>query len=443
MEENIKPYKRKIPSWLKVILIVLITLIVGAGAYGGIFYWHNLRGIWTSILPARENIATTIENSENVVISQNKEEVFVTDDTKMPLQLPDGFSVSIYAKELGSPRVIVSDPNDNLIVSLTQNGKVVALLDKDASSKSDETKILAENLNLPHGLVFDCKDLNNCKLYIAESNQVSVYEYDINKVEIKNQRKIIDLPDSGMHFTRSLLVDPKSKRLFVSIGSDCNACNEKDGKRASIISANLDGTDVKTYASGLRNSVFMTLHPKTGAIYADDMGRDLLGDNLPPDEINIIKENKKYGWPFCYGKNVRDNTFKDNVPTSVCTEPDYIPSYINIQAHSAPLGLQFVPDTISFPEDFRNALIVAYHGSWNRTEPTGYKLVKYDMDKDGNYIVDEKGEPKNTDFISGWLTTEKESLGRPTGILIKDNGVMYIADDKAGVIYRVFYKKAS
>ncbi|MDD3887695.1 MAG: PQQ-dependent sugar dehydrogenase [Patescibacteria group bacterium] len=436
MEEKIK----KSRGWLKVLLVIFITFLVGGLAYGGIFYWHNLRGIWTSILPAKENIVTTIENSENVVVNQNKEESFVADDTKMPLQLPDGFSISLYAKDLGSPRVLVSDPNGNLIVSLTQNGKVVALLDKDNNSKSEETKILADHLNLPHGLAFDCKDLNKCKLYIAESNQVSVYDYDVNKMEIKNQRKIVDLPDKGEHFTRTLLIDPKTNRLLISVGSDCNVCNEKDNKRASILSANLDGTDLKIYASGLRNSVFMTAHPNTGAIYADEMGRDLLGDNLPPDEINIIKENKKYGWPFCYGKNVRDNNFKENVPTGVCTEPDYSPSYINIQAHSAPLGLQFVPDIESFPEDARNDLVVAYHGSWNRVEPTGYKVVKYDMDKDGNYVVDEKGEPKSSDFISGWLTENKEALGRPTGILIKDNGVMYIADDKAGVIYRVFYK---
>jgi len=443
MEENIKPKKRGMASWLKVFLIILVTIIVGGAAYGGIFYWHNLRGIWTSILPAKENIATTIENSENVVLQENKQEVFVANDTQMPLQLPDGFSISIYAKELGSPRVIVDDPNKNLIVSLTSNGKVVALLDNDANGTSDETKVLAENLNSPHGLAFDCKDLNNCKLYVAESNQVSIYDYDVNKVEIKNKKKIIDLPDQGMHFTRTLLIDPNINRLLISVGSDCNVCNEKDNKRASILSANLDGTDLKTYASGLRNSVFMTMHPKTGQIFANDMGRDLLGDNLPPDEVNIIKEDKKYGWPFCYGRNVRDNTFNDDVPVGVCAEPNYVPSYIDMQAHSAPLGLQFVPDTANWPEDFRNDLIIAYHGSWNRTVPTGYKLVKYDMDANGNYVVDEKSLPKMTDFITGWLTPKNESLGRPTGILIHDDGVMYIADDKAGVIYRVFYGKAS
>jgi len=218
------------------------------------------------------------------------------------------------------------------------------------------------------------------------------------------------------------------------VGSTCNVCNEKDWRRAKILVSNTDGSDLKVFASGLRNSVFMALHPVTQQVWATEMGRDLLGDDIPPDEINIVEEGKFYGWPTCYGKNIHDTNFdKNTYIRNPCDEKfGEIPSYIDLQAHSSPLGLAFIPANSMWPEEYWNDLLVAYHGSWNRTEPTGYKIMRFLLDEKGNYVGRE-------DFISGWLTKDNRALGRPVDILIQPNGTMYISDDKAGVIYRVVY----
>jgi glucose/arabinose dehydrogenase len=190
------------------------------------------------------------------------------------------------------------------------------------------------------------------------------------------------------------------------------------------------GGDLSTFAAGLRNSGFMAVHPLSRHVWATEMGRDDMGDNWPPDEINIILEGGHYGWPYCYGKRIHDDKCD---PTGAHREfcQDTIPSFIDVPAHSAPLGLAFFP--AEWPQEFRHDLLVAYHGSWNRTVPTGYKVVRYKLDAAGNFLDVE-------DFITGWLTPAG-ALGRPVDILIKDDGVIFISDDQAGVVYRVVYKK--
>ena len=195
---------------------------------------------------------------------------------------------------------------------------------------------------------------------------------------------------------------------------------------------NPDGSDFEEFARGLRNAVFFTWSYVDARMWATEMGRDWLGDELPPDEINIIEKGKDYGWPHCYGKNIHDVDFDKNVvyKRKPCMEPFETPSYIDIPAHSAPLGLAFVPEE-GWPKEYWYDLIVAYHGSWNRNEPTGYKVVRLKLDEDGNFEGVE-------DFITGWLRPDG-ALGRPVDILLEPGGVMYISDDKAGVIYRVSY----
>jgi len=194
-----------------------------------------------------------------------------------------------------------------------------------------------------------------------------------------------------------------------------------------------DGSDFKEFARGLRNTVFFRWSYIDGKMWATEMGRDNLGDDLPPDEINIIKQEGDYGWPICYGKNIHDSGFDKNV---YIRDPcaDKIPSYIDLQAHSAPLGLAFVPEE-GWPQDYWYNLFVTYHGSWNRSEPTGYKVVRIKLDDKGNYLGTE-------DFITGWLT-KSGALGRPVDILVQPGGIMYITDDKAGVIYKVTYEETA
>ncbi|MDO8435683.1 MAG: PQQ-dependent sugar dehydrogenase, partial [bacterium] len=207
-------------------------------------------------------------------------------------------------------------------------------------------------------------------------------------------------------------------------------------RRAKILAGNLETGELTEYARGLRNSVFMTTNPITKEVWATEMGRDLLGDDLPPDEINVIKKDKNYGWPLCYGKNILDSVFHKDDHVHIrpdCTSPFEEPSRVDLQAHSAPLGLAFIPEA-GWPKEMWNDLLVAYHGSWNRSVPTGYKIVRIHLNEKGEY-------ERTEDFITGWLTKNNRALGRPVDILIQDGDAMYVTDDQAGIIYRVTYVK--
>lgn len=399
--------------------IIGVSVLVSAA----VFYWDNLRGVWPALRPPSRDIAKIIEERKTVPENQ----------TEFPLRLPPGFSISIFAKGLGSPRVLARDPRGTMLVSIPSQGRVAALPDRNGDGVADEVKTVVQNLNRPHGLAFRCAAA--CELYIAESHRVGVYAYDADAFSARFIKKVADLPDGGNHFTRTImfLPYPDDNTLLVSVGSSCNVCYEQDARRAAILALDVASGKVRTFARGLRNAVFMALHPVTGAVWATEMGRDLIGDDIPPDEINIVEEGKNYGWPVCYGQNIHDSVFDKNVYIkNPCDEPERIPSYLDIPAHSAPLGLAFIPEE-GWPEEYWHNLFVAYHGSWNRTEPAGYKIVRYRLDWRGTYFGEE-------DFISGWLQGQ-EASGRPVDILVEPGGVMYVSDDKAGVIYKITYNK--
>jgi glucose/arabinose dehydrogenase len=402
-----------------IIGIILAALGLGAAAY----FWQNLWGARPAILPPPRDIAKLLEEPP-------LPEGIGALPSSLPLKLPPGFAVSVFAENLPGARVLALDPNGNLLVSLTSQGKVVALPDANGDGVADAVVTVLDGLNKPHGLAFGPEE--NPGLYVAETGRVSAFDYDAERLTAAGEQKIADLPPGGRHFTRSLrfLPGPRDRRLLISVGSSCDACEEEDPRRAKILAVDPDGGELETFAAGLRNSVFMAVHPRSKHVWATEMGRDFLGDNLPPDEINIILEGRNYGWPYCYGKRLYDDkTDPAGAHREFCQ--DTIPSFIDIPAHSAPLGLAFFP--AEWPEEFRHDLLVAFHGSWNRTEPTGYKVVRYKLDAAGNFIDVE-------DFITGWLTPEG-ALGRPVDILITPEGVIYISDDKAGVVYRVVYRK--
>lgn len=400
---------------MKQVLWFLFLIISAAALYfSADFYSKNLRGIWPSFTAPREDIADIIEKK-----------LFNT--TAFPLKLQEGFSVSIFAKGLTAPRVLAIAPGGVLITSIPSEGKIVALPDDNQDGAADKVVEIISGLNRPHGLAFQCPFLDvdgECEFYIAESHRVSLFSYDAEKMKAEFKKKVADLPDGGNHYTRTLMFNDDG-RLLISVGSSCNVCNEKDGRRAKILALDLRTGETKEFAKGLRNSVFMATHPINGKIWATEMGRDLLGDDMPPDEINIIEEGKNYGWPNCYGKNIHDTDFDREKSLKACAEPFEVASHIDIPAHSAPLGLAF----------WGGDLLVAYHGSWNRSVPTGYKIVRYRFDEQGNYLGEE-------DFISGWLQ-QNSALGRPVDILIQPDGKIYISDDKAGVIYLVRYEGAT
>jgi glucose/arabinose dehydrogenase len=380
-------------KWLPILAILLLAIVFGAN-----FYWRNLRGIAPAIRPPSGDITE--------------------------LTLPPGFSFSLVTDKVSGARVMAMDGFGNLWISRTSEG-IVSLVEME-NGRAKNVSDIFRVLNRPHGLAIDPQD--PFILYIAETDKIS-------KVRIYSEgelRKIADLPGGGGHFTRTIGFGPDG-RLYVSIGSSCNVCNEADDRRAKIFVMEKDGSNFQEYARGLRNSVFFTWSYVDGRMWATEMGRDLLGDDLPPDEINIIEESKNYGWPICYGKNIHDTEFdKNTYIRNPCMEPFEIPSYIDIPAHSAPLGLAFVPEE-GWPEEYWYDLLVAYHGSWNRSEPTGYKVVRMKLDARGNYSGTE-------DFIAGWLKNDNSVIGRPVDILVQPGGVMYLSDDKAGAIYRIAYK---
>jgi len=397
--------------WLLAVLILIGVVWISR------FYILNLRGAWTAWKKPTGNTTNLI--AEN----------------KTPLRLPPGFTLSVYASGLNGPRVMVRDSRRNILVSLPAEGKVVALVDKDLDGTAEVTKTVIEGLTKPHGLAFNCLDNSTdkfpCKLYIAEENQVAVYDYDDSKSQAINGQKLTDLPTGGFHTTRSLLL--VEDILYVAVGSSCNVCREEDIQRASVLAIDLKTNKTRPFAKGLRNSVFLTANPVDGKIWATEMGRDMLGDDLPPDEINILEEGKNYGWPICYGNNIHDTDFDKNTYfRNPCQTPFETSSYIDVPAHSAPLGLTFIPKE-GWPENFQGDLLVAYHGSWNRSEPTGYKIVKYDLDEDGKVLGTE-------DFLTGFLDEQGGLYGRPVDMFAEPSGVLFVSDDKAGVVYKIMSK---
>ncbi|MBU4233266.1 MAG: PQQ-dependent sugar dehydrogenase [Proteobacteria bacterium] len=404
--------------------VIAITFVGAALIWAGNFYWQNFRLAGPAVQPPPRDLAGLPEEGKGPGSGKS------ADPAVFPLKLPPGFAWTVFAREVKGARVLALDPNGNLLASLTSQGKVVALPDTNGDGVAEAAVTVLEGLDKPHGLAFGPG--KEPRLYVAETGQVAAYDYDPERLTATYQQKIADLPPGGRHFTRSLRFLPgaRDRRLLISVGSSCDACQEDDPRRAKILAVNPDGGDISTYASGLRNSVFMVVHPRSKHVWATEMGRDDLGDNWPPDEINIILEGSHYGWPYCYGKRLHDDK---SDPTGAHREfcKDTIPSFIDIPAHSAPLGLAFFP--AEWPREFRHDLLVALHGAANRTAPTGAKVVRYKLDAAGNFVDVEN-------FITGWLTPPG-ALGRPVDILITPEGVIFISDDKAGVVYRVVYEK--
>ena len=350
--------------------------------------------------------------------------------------VPAGFHIYRFAQNIENARVMVFDPQGTLLVSETSAGKIVALPDHNEDQVADEVITVLSGLKRPHGIAFDCTAYESCHLYVAEEDALDRFSYDPKTMQASNKEKVADLPGGGRHFTRTLLFmpTPYEHTLLISVGSSCNVCNEQDDKRAKILAYDTKTGKIEEFAKGLRNAVFLAINPTMGAIWATEMGRDGLGDDVPPDEINIIEKGKNYGWPNCYGDNIHDSDFDHNTYIrNPCMSPFETPAHINLQAHSAPLGIAFVPEE-GWPETWWYDAIVAYHGSWNRTSPTGYKLVRIPLDAKGR----ETGPIE--DFITGWMNSSGTTIGRPVDVLTQPGGTMYISDDQSGVIYKMSHE---
>jgi glucose/arabinose dehydrogenase len=302
---------------------------------------------------------------------------------------------------------------------------VYAVKDTDGDGKADKKWIIAKGLNMPNGVAIKDGDL-----YVAEVNKIHKFAGIENKLDNPGKSQIIydKYPTDAMHGWKYIAFGPDGK-LYVPVGAPCNICESKDPVFASITRINADGTGFEIFASGIRNSVGFTWHPLTKQMWFTDNGRDRLGDDMPPCELNTAaKAGLHFGYPYCHGGFIKDEEFGNKRPCS-----DFVKPAQNLNAHVAPLGLKFYTGKM-FPGEYQNQIILAEHGSWDRSKKSGYKLSLVKVDGNGkatNYST----------FASGWMDEVSQKVwGRPVDVLLLPDGSMLVSDDQANVIYRITYK---
>jgi glucose/arabinose dehydrogenase len=338
------------------------------------------------------------------------------------IALPPGFGISVFTSGLRGPRMMALGPDGQLYAAERGAGRIVRLPDRDADGVADGVEIVAEGLNDPSSIAF----AQDGSLYVGETTRVLRLSVPDAGGMFTVKEVIVDgLPAGGNHTTRTVLLGPDGSTLFVSIGSSCNVCVEEDEQRATIVRYNVDGSGESIYARGMRNAVGITFRPGTEELWATNNGRDWLGDDLPPETIYVVREGDDAGWPRCHSGRIVD---PDLGGPDACE--GVLAPVVEMQAHSAPLGLTFYTGE-QWPEEYRGDLFVAFHGSWNRTVPTGYKVVRVPV---------RDGVPGPVqDFAAGWLRADGSDWGRPVDVLTGSEGSLFVSDDDRGFIYRIFY----
>lgn len=343
-----------------------------------------------------------------------------TNASPVTLTLPPGFHANIFAQNVSSPRFITFSPDGTLFATERGSGNIIALPDAQHSGKASEKRVVASGLNDPTSLVF-----YKGALYVGEASQVTRFTFDAQWNATGKQVIVPNLPTGGNHVTRTVLVGPDGN-LYVSMGSTCNVCNETDVKRATVQVYRLDGSNGRLYTKGLRNAVGMAINPWNQQIWVTNNGRDLLGDDVPPETVYALKDGGDAGWPRCHAGSIIDPDYGHQGDCKGILQP-----LVKMQAHSAPLGLAFY-NASQFPRQY-HGLFVAFHGSWNRSVPTGYKVVFVPLNNSGEVSSSVQ------DFATGWLENKDSVHGRPVGLTVAPDGSLYISDDGAGIIYRITY----
>ena len=343
------------------------------------------------------------------------------------IQVPDGYAIHFYAGDLADARMLRFTTTGDLLVSKPRSGEIVLLeRDDDGDGHPDGRRTLLTGLNGPHGL-----DVHGPWLYIGESDAIARVRFDpaTRTTQGEVERIITGLPGDGNHWKKTVRFGPDGW-LYVSVGSSCNVCIEEDERRATLLRFRPDGSQPEIYATGLRNTVGFDWHPVTGQLYGTDNGRDLLGNDFPPCELNAIDRGKFYGWPFANGDRVIDPDLGAGHEAQIATS---VPPAHAFRAHNAPLGIVFLKHEKT-PADLRGSALVALHGSWNRTRKDGYKVVSLHWGDDG--------EIEERDFVSGFERDENV-MGRPVDIAQGPDGSIYISDDFMGGIWRVTHGEDS
>lgn len=338
------------------------------------------------------------------------------------IKLPPGFKIEFFAKNVDNARSMTYGGDGIYYVGSRGAGNVYAVVDKNHDNRAEKVVTIAKGLNMPSGVVY-----RNGDLYVAEVHQILKFD-NINKTyegEPKPSILPIKYPSEKHHGWKYIDFGPDGK-LYVPVGAPCNVCEKDESIFGSITRLDLASNKREIYASGVRNSVGFDWHPLTGELWFTDNGRDNMGDNMPPDELNHApKSGMHFGFPYCHGGVYPDPEFSDGHPCANYTSPAR-----QLGPHVASLGMKFYSGKM-FPKKYVNQIFIAEHGSWNRSTPIGYRITMATLEDNTvvNYSI----------FAEGWLQNDGKVLGRPNALLILEDGSMLVSDDKRGCIYRISY----
>lgn len=334
------------------------------------------------------------------------------------VKLPPGFRIEMFAEDVPGARSLARGEGGTLFVG-TRDRRVYAVTDRDADGRADAVKVLADDLSTPNGVAVRDGDL-----YVAEVGRILRYD-DIEKHLDAPPKPVVvteALPKDRHHGWKFIAFGPDGL-LYVPVGAPCNVCEKEDPRYASLLRMKPDGSGQEVFASGIRNTVGFDWQPETKVLWFTDNGRDLLGDDLPPDELNRApKAGMHFGFPYVHAGDIPDPEFgKGHDPS------EFAPPAMKLGPHVASLGMRFYTGK-SFPEEYRGDIFIAEHGSWNRSTPLGYRITRVDV---------EGGEAKSYSvFAEGWLAPGA-TRGRPVDVLVLPDGSLVVSDDHAGCLYRI------
>jgi len=341
------------------------------------------------------------------------------------IRLPPGFEISLFAADVDNARSMALGDQGTVFVGNRASDNVYALVDKDGDGQAETKYTLISGMKTPNGIAF-----HKGSLFVAQVDKI--WRLDNIEANLATPHKPVlvydSLPDKAHHGWKYIAFGPDGK-LYLQIGAPCNICNdaEKDPRFATIDRMNADGTGFEIFAHGIRNSVGMDWHPQTKELWFTENGRDELGDDTPPDELNVApRAGMHFGYPFCHAGEIPDPEFGKLRPCADFTAP-----VAKLAPHTAALGMRFYTGSM-FPAEYKNTIFIAEHGSWNRSRPIGYRITTVSFDA--------AGTPTYKPFAEGWLKDEK-SWGRPVDVLQMKDGSLLVSDDFANCIYRISYKK--
>ncbi len=338
------------------------------------------------------------------------------------IKLPLGFHISIYAQAVPYARQLALAPDGTVFVGTRKNIVYALLHQSNNFDHASEVLTIAQNLNAPNGVAF-----YNGAIYVAETNKVLKFPNILHTLPKIPKSIIINsqLPEESWHGYRYIKFGSDGW-LYMAIGMPCNICQMSNPIFGTIIRMHANGSDMQIYATGIRNSMGFAWDPISKQLWFTDNGRDWLGDNSPPDELNYAPQaNMNFGFPYVYGNNIPDPNFENKIPIN----DNFIPPAWNLPAHVAPLGMIFYTGHM-FPKKYWNQIFIAEHGSWNRTQKIGYQIILVKVNNSKAISA--------TPFATGWLQGQK-FWGRPVDLLVLPDGSLLISDDEAGVIYRISY----